>query len=132
MGLAVVLSGFWQPIFWAIIAAILFRPVMAWFETHWPGHKALSAFLVILGIVVAFLLIFLVLGLTFAFYAIAEADQTKVYRDAANGGQTGVFPITHDGAPPEPEPIFNIVMRDLIYGPPNDLGCPCTPRSNVR
>lgn len=64
VGLAVVLSGFWQPIFWAIIAAILFRPVMAWFETHWPGHKALSAFLVILGIVVAFLLPVLMLGAT--------------------------------------------------------------------
>src|SRR4051794_39016967 len=73
-------------------------------------------------IVVAFLLIFLVMGLTFAFYSIAEADQTKVYRDAANGGQTGVLPATRDGAPPEPEPIFNIVMRDIIYGPPNDLG----------
>ncbi|HEX3147989.1 MAG TPA: hypothetical protein VHR66_07880 [Gemmataceae bacterium] len=73
-------------------------------------------------IVVAFLSIFLVLGLTFVFYSIAEADQTKVYRDGGNGGQSGVLPPTHDGAPPEPETIFNIVMRDVIYGPPNDLG----------
>ena len=69
-------------------------------------------------IVVAFLALFLVLGLTFAFYSIGEADQAKVYRDAANGGQTGVWPTTHDGAPPEPDTLFNAVMSDVIYGPP--------------
>ena len=53
-------------------------------------------------IVVAFLALFLVLALTFVFYSIAEADAAKVYRDSSNGGQSGVSPITHDGAPPEP------------------------------
>ena len=72
-------------------------------------------------IVVAFLALFLVLALTFVFYSIGEADQTKVYRDAANGGQTGVFPPTHEGAPPEPGSIFNTVLRDVIYGPPDGL-----------
>lgn len=72
-------------------------------------------------IVVAFLGLFLVLGLTFVFYAIAEADQSKVYRDAANGGQTGVSPTTHDGAPPEPESIFGKALGDIIYGPPEGL-----------
>ena len=70
-------------------------------------------------IVVAFLALFLVLGLTFAFYSISEADQAKVYRDSVEGGQTGVQP--NDGAPPEPESIFNSVLRDVIYGPPADL-----------
>ena len=41
-------------------------------------------------IVVAFLLLLLLMGLTFAFYGLREAEEARVYRDSQNGGQTGV------------------------------------------
>src|SRR5215213_4801020 len=62
-------------------------------------------------IVVAFLALFLVLALTFAFYSIAESDQAKVYRDSAD---TGVVVL---GGAPDPTSIFNQLLGDIIYGP---------------
>src|SRR3954447_11458776 len=69
-------------------------------------------------IVISFLLIFLILALTFAFYSIAEADQAKVYRDGGNVGQAGVY---DSGPAPDPEPLFNELMGGILYGPPDDL-----------
>src|SRR5688572_10447949 len=76
-------------------------------------------------IVVSFLALLLVLGLTFAFYALREAEESRVYRDSVNGGATGVGPVFRKSsgtdAPPEPDTIFNSALGNLIYGVPDDL-----------
>src|SRR5262245_23895473 len=76
-------------------------------------------------VVISFLAIFLVLGLTFAFYAQAEADNARVYRDSTNGGHTGVQPFVRTSAgvdePPEPDAIMNSALANLLYGPQDDL-----------
>jgi len=76
-------------------------------------------------IVVAFLSLMLVLGLSFAYYSLREAEESRIYRDSARGGQTGVVPVlrTPSGIddPPEPDMIVNKVYGDVIYGPSDDL-----------
>ena len=67
-------------------------------------------------IVVAFLALLFMLGLTFVFYAIAEADSSKVYMNSTNGGHTGVAPATYEGTPPEPDSIVNQALANLIFG----------------
>lgn len=67
-------------------------------------------------IVVAFLALFFVLALTFAFYSIAEADQAKVYRDGADLSGPSVL-----GGAPDPDPIFNQLLGNLIYDVPDGL-----------
>jgi hypothetical protein len=73
-------------------------------------------------IVVSFLGLMFILGMTFVFYSIAEADAAKVYRDSSNGGHTGVNPATFEGTPPEPDALANMGFGQLIYGPPDGLG----------
>lgn len=62
-------------------------------------------------IVVAFLALFFVMALTFAFYSIAESDNAKAYRDAAAG-----LDMTDIGGP-DPYPILNETLSQIIYGP---------------
>src|SRR5262249_895811 len=54
-----------------------------------------------------------------------ESEESRVYRDSVNGGQTGVFPTikTSSGIddPPEPDTIANRIFGDVIYDPPDDL-----------
>ena len=76
-------------------------------------------------IVVAFLALLLVLGLSFAFYALRESEESRVYRDSVNGGATGVTPTgrTSSGLddPPEPDSIANSVLGSVVYGAPDDV-----------
>ena len=76
-------------------------------------------------IVVAFLALLFVVGLTFALYGIREADESKVFRDSHNGGQTGMRFNTRGSStsdqPPEPEVIINDALGKAIYGSPDDL-----------
>jgi hypothetical protein len=76
-------------------------------------------------IVVAFLALLLVLGLSFAFYALRESEESRVYRDSVNGGATGVTPVSRGSsgtdAPPEPDAIVNSALASVIYGAPDDL-----------
>src|SRR5687768_7636350 len=76
-------------------------------------------------IVVAFLALLLIMGLSFAFYALREAEESRVFHDSVNGGQTGVFPTSRTSSgvddPPEPDSIANRVLGDVIYGPSDDL-----------
>ncbi|MBO0700609.1 MAG: hypothetical protein J2P46_19590, partial [Zavarzinella sp.] len=76
-------------------------------------------------VVVAFLALLLIMGLSFAFYALRESEESRVFRDSVNGGATGVFPTSRTSSgiddPPEPDTIFNRVAGDIIYGPPDDL-----------
>ena len=65
-------------------------------------------------IVVAFLALFFVLALTFAFAALAEAENTKVFRDQASVS-------IGFGSPPDPDPLFNQALNDVIYGPEEGL-----------
>src|SRR3954468_18114467 len=76
-------------------------------------------------IVVAFLALLLVLGLSFAFYALRESEESRVYRDSVNGGATGVTPTfrksSGSDAPPEPDAIANTALGTIIFGAPDDL-----------
>jgi len=67
-------------------------------------------------IVVSFLVLFFILALTFALYSIAEADNTKVYRDGANGASASSTGGYDGGTTPEGDPIFNEVLSNVIYG----------------
>jgi hypothetical protein len=75
-------------------------------------------------IVVAFLVLFFIMALTFAFYSIAEADQAKVYRDTGNLGVGGAF---DSGAPPDQEALFSSVLGDVIFGQPQGAPPPAPP-----
>lgn len=79
MGLILILSGYWQPIFWAVVVAILLRPAMSWFERHWPGHAGLSAGAIMVGLVAASLLPILFLGSAL----VSQAE--GVYQDFQSG-----------------------------------------------
>ena len=76
-------------------------------------------------IVVSFLALLLIMGMTFAFYGLREAEEAKVYRDSANGGQTGVGPTVRGSSnqdqPPEPDVILNHALGSLVFGAPDDL-----------
>ncbi|MDG2281680.1 MAG: AI-2E family transporter [Longimicrobiales bacterium] len=47
-----VLSGFFQPIFWAALMGVLFHPVQKWFEGELKGRASLSAAMTLLVILV--------------------------------------------------------------------------------
>ncbi len=76
-------------------------------------------------IVVSFLLLLLIMGMTFAFYGLREAEEARVYRDSQNGGQTGVDPTSRGSSnpdqPPEPETIFSSTMNSVIFGASDDV-----------
>ena len=76
-------------------------------------------------IVIAFLALLAVVALTFALYGMREADESKVFRDSHNGGQTGMRFNTRGSStsdqPPEPEVIINDALGKAIYGSPDDL-----------
>lgn len=47
LGFFALLSGFWQPIFWAAVIGILFRRVQTRFEKRMKGHSSLAAVLTV-------------------------------------------------------------------------------------
>jgi hypothetical protein len=76
-------------------------------------------------IVVSFLLLLLIMGLTFAFYGLREAAETQIYLNSQNGGQTGVpYSVRSSSGidqPPEPDVLFNVALGNLLYGAPDDI-----------
>ncbi|HAT37815.1 MAG TPA: hypothetical protein DCS75_04930, partial [Gemmatimonadetes bacterium] len=50
-----VLSGFFQPIFWAVLIGVLFQPMQRWFEQRLGGRTSLSALVTVLVILVTVL-----------------------------------------------------------------------------
>ena len=50
-----VLSGFFQPIFWAVLMGVLFQPVQKWFEQKMMGRVSISAVMTLLVILVTVL-----------------------------------------------------------------------------
>jgi len=77
--LFLVLSGFFQPIFWAALMGVLFQPVQNWFETKLKGRPSLAAVMTLLVILVTVLVpSFLVGG--------AVADQgLQLYQSLQDG-----------------------------------------------
>src|SRR5437879_8151403 len=65
---------------------------------------------VILLVVISLLTLFAIVGLSFVLYANAEANASKVYREAANQNQIDM----------EPELLFNMFLGQLIYDVPDD------------
>ncbi len=51
----VVLSGFFQPIFWAALMGVLFQPAQNWFERKFRGRVSLAAVMTLLVILVTVL-----------------------------------------------------------------------------
>ena len=62
IALAMILSVVWQPIFWAVILGILFRPLMKWIAVQLPGRPSLAAGLTVLAIFVFVHIPALILG----------------------------------------------------------------------
>jgi predicted PurR-regulated permease PerM len=62
IALAMILSVVWQPIFWAVILGILFRPLMKWIAVQLPGRPSLAAALTVLAIFVFVHIPALILG----------------------------------------------------------------------
>src|SRR5947208_12802241 len=60
---------------------------------------------VILLVVISLLTLFAIVGLSFVLYANAEANASKIYREAANQNQIDM----------EPELLFNMFLGQLIY-----------------
>ncbi|MGB1839970.1 MAG: AI-2E family transporter [Longimicrobiales bacterium] len=50
-----VLSGFFQPIFWAALMGVIFRPAQNWFEQKFGGRVSLAALMTLLVILVTVL-----------------------------------------------------------------------------
>jgi len=77
--LFLVLSGFFQPIFWAALMGVLFQPVQNWFEAKLKGRRSFAAVMTLLVILVTVLVpTFLVGG--------AVADQgLQLYQSLQDG-----------------------------------------------
>src|SRR5713101_6137644 len=65
---------------------------------------------VILLVVISLLTLFAIVGLSFVLYANAEANASKIYREAANQNQIDM----------EPELLFNMFLGPLLYDQPDD------------
>jgi hypothetical protein len=65
---------------------------------------------VILLVVISLLTLFAIVGISFVLYANAEANASKVYREAANQNQIDM----------EPELLFNMFLGQLIYDDEDD------------
>jgi hypothetical protein len=76
-------------------------------RTHNPHKVAQAAERkgVILLVVISLLTLFAIVGLSFVLYANAEANASKIYREAANQNQIDM----------EPELLFNMFLGQLIY-----------------
>src|SRR6266851_1060528 len=65
---------------------------------------------VILLVVISLLTLFAIVGLTFVLYANAEANASKIYREASALNQVDM----------EPEMLFNMFLSQAIYDAPDD------------
>src|SRR5438128_241565 len=65
---------------------------------------------VILLVVISLLTLFAIVGISFVLYANAEANASKVYREAANQNQIDM----------EPELLLHLFLGQLIYDVPDD------------
>jgi hypothetical protein len=72
----------------------------------------------------AFLILFLVLGLTFALESQWRRTSAQIHLQGEFGGHTGVTPVSRTGsgqeAPPFPTDIFNRALSYVIYDAPDD------------
>src|SRR6266436_4538691 len=73
-------------------------------------QKATDRKAVILLVVISLLTLFAIVGLTFVLYANAEANASKIYREASALNQVDM----------EPEMLFNMALSQMIYGVPDD------------
>ncbi len=75
-------------------------------------------------IVMAFLILFLVLGLTFALESQWRMTSSQIHLQGEFGGHTGVTPVARTGsgdeAPPIPSDIYNHALSYVIYDAPDD------------
>src|SRR6266849_348761 len=75
-------------------------------QTNRPAERKA----VILLVVISLLTLFAIVGLTFVLYANAEANSSKIYREAAALNQVDM----------DPELLFNMLLGQVIYGVPDD------------
>jgi predicted PurR-regulated permease PerM len=71
LALAVLLSGFWRPIFWAVVLGILFRPVFVHLENRLVGRPSVAAAVTLVIILIFVLTPALLLLATIAVQAVA-------------------------------------------------------------
>src|SRR5260370_27966779 len=75
-------------------------------QTNRPAERKA----VILLVVISLLTLFAIVGLTFVLYANAEANSSKIYREAAALNQVDM----------DPELLFNMFLSQAIYDVPDD------------
>ena len=75
----VLLVGFWQPIFWAAVIGIIFRPVEVWFAVLLGGRRSLAAVLTVI------LIFFTVLVPALSLAAAVAAEAVDIYTRIESG-----------------------------------------------
>ncbi|MDH3673154.1 MAG: AI-2E family transporter [Gammaproteobacteria bacterium] len=79
IGFVVLLIGFWQPIFWAAVIGILFRPVQTWLDGRLGGRASLAAVLTVI------LIFFTVLVPAMFLASAVAAEAAAVYARVQSG-----------------------------------------------
>lgn len=74
-----VLLSFWQPIFWAIVIGLLFRPVEVWLSERLGGRRSLAAVLTVI------LIFFTVIVPTLLLVSAVAAEATALYQRVQSG-----------------------------------------------
>lgn len=99
-----VLAGFFQPIFWAALMGVIFRPVQLWCERKLKGRTSLAALATLLVILVTVLVpTILVAG--------AVADQGLQLYESLQEGEINPGGILERGLEALPEPVVQAFER---------------------
>ena len=83
--------------------------MLRWNPQSPPARKRRGA---ILLVVLALLALFAVIGLSFVLYAESEANAARVHRQAQD--------LPADGLPPDPQPSAENVLKQILYGDPEN------------
>ena len=104
LAMGVLLRGFWQPIFWALVLGILFRPVETWLSRILGDRPTFAALLIVLAV----MLFVLFPGLGLAFLIIEQAVELV---QGVTSGEIAVRPIIAEIERRLPD--FNALGADL-------------------
>lgn len=74
-----VLLNFWQPIFWAVVIGLLFRPVEVWLSERFGGRRSLAAMITMV------LILFTVIVPALLLVSAVAAEATALYQRVQSG-----------------------------------------------
>lgn len=73
------IGGFLLPLFWAVVLAILFTPLFAWYRRQLRGHATAASLLTLLTVLIAVVAPLVILA------TLVTSEAANVYRDVASG-----------------------------------------------